>query len=233
MDGCRVEGVVLAVVPPLVDAARVEHFVAVVTARVGAEMAFFDFAGDAGEVDAFDARGGPFEIRVDHLAVEADRLEDLCAAVTLDRRDAHLGHGFDDAFHGGFDVMLDSFRNVDADEVPAADDVFDRLENEIRIDRACAIAREEGEVVDFAGFAGFEDEADLRAGAISHEVMVQAGHGEERGDAGLVLADAAVGENEDVDAVGDGAVGGFEEFGKRFLEGRSARRHLIEDGQGG
>jgi hypothetical protein len=29
--------------------------------------------------------------------VEADRLEDLGAAVALDRRDAHLGHHLDDA----------------------------------------------------------------------------------------------------------------------------------------
>ena len=90
VDGRRVERVVLAIVPPLVNPSRVEHFVAVVTAGVGAAMALFDFTGDAGEVDALDAGGGRFKVGVDHLAVQTDRFEDLRAAVALDGRDAHF-----------------------------------------------------------------------------------------------------------------------------------------------
>ncbi len=175
-------------------------------------MALLDFAGDAGEVDALDTRGGPLEIGVDDFAVQTDRFENLRAAVTLDGRDAHLRHRFDDAFDRGFDVLLDGFRDVDAGEILAADDVLDRFEDQIRIDRARAVTGEQSEMVHFARFAGLEDEADLRACAIGHEMVVQPGHGEQRGYSRLLLAGAAVGKDKNVDAAGDGLVGGFEEF---------------------
>ena len=44
-----------------------------------------------------------------------------------------------------------------------ADHVVERLEREIRIDRAAAVADEQREVMHFARFAGFEHEADARA----------------------------------------------------------------------
>ena len=233
VNGRRVERMVLAIVPPLVNSARVEHFVAIVAAGIGPAVALFHLAGNAGQVDAFDAGGGRFEIGVNHLAVQTDSFENLRAAVALDGGNAHLGHCFDDAFDRGLDVLLDRFRHVDPGEVLPADDVFDRFEDKIRVDRARAVTGEQGEVVHFPGLAGLKDEADLRARAVGHEVMVQAGHGEERGDGRFFLGHPAVGENENVDPFGDRAVGGLEEFGQRLFESGSAAGHLIVDGQGG
>ena len=63
-------------------------------------------------------------------------------------------------------------------------------------------------MVNLAGFAGFQHQADLGAQAFADEVMVQAGDGEQRRDRGVVLGDTSVGEDEDVDLVVlDGAAG--------------------------
>ena len=58
------------------------------------------------EADAADARRGPGEVAVDELLLEADRLEDLRAAVALQRRDAHLRHHLEHALVERLDVVL-------------------------------------------------------------------------------------------------------------------------------
>ena len=50
------------------------------------------------------ARAG--EELVDELAVQADGLEDLRAAIALLRRDAHLRHHLEQALADGLDVVL-------------------------------------------------------------------------------------------------------------------------------
>ena len=58
-----------------------------------------------------------------------------------------------------------------------------------------------------ARFAGFEHEADARARAFADQVVMQAGDGQQRRDGGVVLVHAAIGEDDDVLAGGDRAIG--------------------------
>ena len=51
--------------------------------------------------------GGPREVAIDERLVEADRFEDLRAAIALQRRDAHLGHHLEDALVERLDVVRD------------------------------------------------------------------------------------------------------------------------------
>jgi hypothetical protein len=60
--------------------------------RVGADLV---------EAEAADARGRAGEAADDDLGVEAERLEDLGAAVARDRRDAHLRHDLEQPLLGG------------------------------------------------------------------------------------------------------------------------------------
>src|SRR6185295_8185883 len=90
VDGLGVEEVVLAVAPPLVLAAAIEL---VRVAGAGGERAAMpadDLLGDDRRADAADARRGAGEIVIDEGAIQPHRLEDLRAAVALQRRDAHL-----------------------------------------------------------------------------------------------------------------------------------------------
>ena len=75
--------------------------------------------------------------------------------------------------------------------------VGDRLERQVRIDRAGAVADQQAEVMHLAGLAGFDDQPGLRAGAFADQVMMHGGGGEQAGDRRLVAIDAAIGEDQD------------------------------------
>ena len=90
---------------------------------------------------------------------------------------------------------------------PSATSCLERLEHQVRVDRARAVADQRREVVDLARLAGLEHEAGLQARALAHEVVVHAGDGQQRRDRGALGADRAVGEDQDVDAVGERLVG--------------------------
>ena len=73
--------------------------------------------------------------------------------------------------------------------------VRERLQRDVRIDRARAIADQRGEMRDFARLAAFDDDAALRPLALAHEVVVQAGGREQGRDRRHVLRCAAVGKD--------------------------------------
>ena len=70
-----------------------------------------------------------------------------------------------------------------------------------------AVADQRREVVDLARLAGLEHEPGLQARALAHEVVVHARDREQRRDRRPLGADRAVGEDQDVDAVGERLVG--------------------------
>ena len=76
--------------------------------------------------DPADARGGAGEVGVDQLALQADRLEDLRAAVGLDRRDAHLGDRLQQAFADRLDHVLGGLDGVHGDLGPVGARAHDR-----------------------------------------------------------------------------------------------------------
>jgi hypothetical protein len=156
-DRLRVPHVVLAVPPPGVDAAhRQERRVRRVPARVAVER----LDGDRRQADAADAGGGAGEVALHHGAVEADRLEDLRAVVGLDRRDPHLGDRLEQPLAERLDdVALRVVDVVDARHPARGDELAERLEHEVRVHRARAVADERREVVDLARLARLEDQA--------------------------------------------------------------------------
>src|SRR5678815_3608896 len=95
-DRVRIEEVVLAVAAPLVFAAVVEIPHAAAARRKGVRMPPPPFLRNDIDADAADPRRGPGEVLIDERAIEADRFEDLRAAVALQRGDAHLGHHLQD-----------------------------------------------------------------------------------------------------------------------------------------
>ena len=104
-DRVRVEEVVFAVAPPLVLAAALEIPRAAAPRWKGHGVPLEDLAGDDVDADAADPRRRPREVLIDERPIEADRFEDLCATVALQRRDAHLGHHLQDALVQRVDVV--------------------------------------------------------------------------------------------------------------------------------
>lgn len=91
----------------------------------------FYFFRDVGKFDAADPRCRSGEVAVDYAAVDADRLEYLRRTVTAERRDAHLGHDFEQPLVDGVDVVFDGARRI---ELELADAVgADGFECQIRL----------------------------------------------------------------------------------------------------
>ena len=198
--GVGVEEVVLALAAPLVLATEVEVAVgALVGSRwVREQVTALALLGDLVESDAGDLRDGAREVLVDQLLVEPDRLEHLRAAVRRDGGDAHLRHDLQHALARRLDVLLHRFVRVGATETveTLGDQVLDRLEREVRVDRPRSVTDQEGHVVHFARVARLHDEPDLGARLLADEVVVDRRREEQRRDRRPLAVRVAVGEHE-------------------------------------
>ena len=203
VDRERVEEVRLALGPVLVltaDAQLVLHRRP--AGRVGAVLAGADLVCHALDPDPPDPRRRPAEVLVDEVAVEPERLEDLGPVVALDGGDPHPGDRLDDPLQERLPVALLGGVGGSLDHAQAHL-VVDRLEGEVGVDRAGAVAHQEAEVVGLARLAGFEHQAHLGARPGPHEVVVDRGHGQERRDRGVLLVVPAVGQDDQVVALRD------------------------------
>ena len=232
MDDLRAEEVAFAFVAPLVVTTDLEGGRGVDALRERAVVTLQRFFGDGGDVRAFDARGRAGEVLVDDLLLKADAFEDLGAEVALDGRDANLGGNLDDALGSSLYVVLAGGVVVDADEQALLDHVVEGLERQVGVDTRTTVADERAEVVDFARFAGLEDEADLGALALADQVVVQTGDGEQGRDGSVVTVDAAIAQDDEVDARIDVEAGLAADFVHGLLESLGAGLG-VEEGRDG
>ena len=187
-------------------------------------MAVQRLLGQNLEADAADARRGAGEVAVDQRLLQADGLEDLRAAVGLDRRDPHLGDRLEQALADRLDDQpLGLVGDVDAGDAALGDHRVDGLERDVGVDGAGAVADQRREVMDLARLAGLQDEAGLQARALAHQVVVHGGDGQQRRDRRAAPTDAAVAEDQDVDASGDDVMGLVADLGQAARAGPRAR----------
>jgi len=130
--------------------------------------------------------------------MEPDRLEDLRAAIALDRRDPHLGHRLDDPLDRRLEEVFDGGFVVEPGKHPLPDHVVEGLESQIRVDGTGPVADEKRKVVDFAGLAGFEHQAHFRAGPLADQVVVQTRDGQQSGNGDMFAVHTAIAEDEDI-----------------------------------
>ena len=165
--------------------------------------------------------------------MQADRLEDLGAAVALHRGDPHLGHGLDDPLDGGLEEVLHRLFVVDAGEHPLLDHVVDRLKGQVRVDGSDAVAQQHGKVVHLAGLARLQHQGDAGPGGGTDQVVMQAGNGQQGRNGGILLVHPPVGQDQHGRAGLDEPDGGAEQAFQRFFHPFGAVSSLEEQGQGG
>ena len=81
--------------------------------------------------------------------------------------------------------------------MPLADHVVERLERQVRVDRAGAVAEQQRAVVHLARVARFDDQRAARPRALADQVMVHAGRGEQARDRRAVAIGVAVRQDQD------------------------------------
>ncbi len=186
------------------------------------------FLGDLGEAGAFDAGRSAEEELVDQGARQADRVEDLRAAIGLIGRDAHLRHDLEQSLVDRLDVALDQL--VGAHRLGQVLGHRDQgLEGEIGIDRFRAIAGETGEMVHLAHFASFDDEADRGAQTLADQVMMHRRGRQQGRDRDAVRPDHAVGKDDDVVAAEHRRLGAFAQAPQRLGHALAAVGDVIGD----
>src|SRR5690606_24229561 len=140
----------------------------------------------------------------DDLLAEAEGFEDLRAGVGADRGHAHLGHDLQDALAERPDGVAGGGVGVGAADDAASGEVADGGQGQVGGDRGGAVAQQQGDVVAFADVSGLDDEADLGAGLLPHQVVVDGAGEQQRRDGGAVGVGSAVAAADDVRSVGDG-----------------------------
>ena len=117
-----------------------------------------------------------------------------------------LRHHLEQALLQGLDVVARSpARARIAGEQLVAAQRRDRLEREVRVDRARAVADEQRQVRDLARLARLDDEADAHARALADQVVVHRRGREQARDGRVPRVDVAIAEDEDARAVVDRA----------------------------
>src|SRR5258708_25229130 len=142
MNRLWIEKVVLTIFAPLVLAAGVQDVAIDGASGKGPLVAEQRFLGDDLDARAFDAGRSPGKIFVDEIFFEADGFEYLSPPIALNRGDAHLGDDFNNAFDSALEIILAGGLVIDTAQQPLAEHVVERLEGQVRVDRAAAIANE-------------------------------------------------------------------------------------------
>ncbi len=196
-DRGRVDEVILAVLAELVLPADDQLGLGVAQRLIGVPVLDLRLARQHVEPDAFDPRGCAREVGVDQFLVQADGLKDLCAAIALQGRDAHLREGLQQALVDGLDVVvLGLFFGQRGGQQVAPLQIVDGFNREIRIDGAGTVADQQGKVHHLARLAAFNDDGDLRAGLFLDEAIVHGGHRQQAWDRRIGRVNAAIRENQ-------------------------------------
>src|SRR6266699_3795304 len=92
------------------------------------------FARQHVESDTLDAAWSAREVLLDQPLVQADRLENLRAAIALQRRDAHFREDLEQSLVDGLDVVVERFLERDALGQEAAHrEILKRLDRQIGV----------------------------------------------------------------------------------------------------
>ncbi len=179
------------------------------------------FALNLGEAGAADARGRAREAQIDDVLIEADDLEQLRAAITGDRRDAHLRDDLEQA-------LLDAAAIAAADlarrfalaalELAVLVHVEQGLVRQVRVHRGRAEADQAGEVVRVARVAGLDEDVAVAAQLLLGQARVHGTGREQRVDRQQARHRVAVGQQDQHRAAAHRVFGAVAEIFERGLE---------------
>jgi len=129
--------------------------------------------------------------------VKTHSLKHLGSAIALQRADAHLREGLQQALVDGLDEILLGILRADVvRQKSAALQVVQGLNREIGIDCARAVTDQQRKVHHLARFAAFNNQCYLGAGLLAHQAIVHGGHSQQTGNRCVGRIDSTVGEDQ-------------------------------------
>ena len=162
--------------------------------RVGTEGCFVGtdgFFGDLKNADAFDPAGCAGKVLGHRLAGQADGLEQLRTAVAHVGAHAHLGHDLGQTLAHRLHIVVNRFVRAERTGQAFAHG-RQGFHRQVGVHGFCAVARQHGKVVHFAGSAGFHHQTGGGAQALQHQVLVDGGQGQQRGYRNLLCVHRTV-----------------------------------------
>ena len=192
------------VAAPLVVAAWVERRGGRAPGGEGACVSAQRVGGDAIEAGAADARGGAGEVLVDDFLRQPDGLEELRAAVGQHRRYPHLRDGLEQPFAEGLDDVVLCRRPVEVGNDATDGHLHGGVEEQVRVDGLSAVPDEQGQMGHLPRLAALHDQAHAGPGALAEEVVMHRCGRQERRDRRVAGVSAAIAEDQDSAARGNG-----------------------------
>ena len=231
VDGAWVKEMAFAVGAPLIVTTGFQRCRFILAIGEGTLVAHLYFFKDLRQANAFDTGWCPGKVGIHQFLAQAERFEDLRTAVALQRADAHLRADFDDTFEAGFDVLISCLVVLGIRQQPLLDHVVDGFIGHVGIDRGCAVANQQREMMHLARFAAFDDDGAAGAGLLADEMVMQPCRCQQCRNRCHLVRDATVGENEDIKAKLNGTVCQTEELVQRLLHALPAFTHGEEQRQ--
>ena len=142
-------------------------------------MALDSFLRDFRQTRAVGGGAGAGEEPRQELVAESHGIEDLGAAIGLIGRDAHLGHDLQQTLADRLDIALvylvlaHGFRQL-------VTKAGQRVERQVGVDGLGAIASQQGEMMNFAGLSGLDDQTDLGPEPAADQVVMHGRGGQQR-----------------------------------------------------
>ncbi len=206
-DRVGIPEMLFAVEPELVLAAEIEFERTGFERLEGGAVPRDRLARDHVEIAAGDPRGRAGEIAVDDGMIEPDGLELLGELVAAERGNAHFRDRLEDSLLDGRDVLVGQDVGGDAGrQIAVGVEFLDRLEGEVGIDGAGAVAAEHTEVHHLARLGAFDHDAHLASQLAVPQIVIQSGGGQQTGDRRASRRDVAVAGDQHRRAVGNRAV---------------------------
>ena len=158
MNGLRIVTVMFSGTSHFVPSDAVQCFIYIQSQRIKCSgMQFVSFFCNIFHCDTTDTADRICEIFIDHFFINADCLKNLRSLIRLDCGNTHFGSNLYDSAKDSLIVIFHSCIIILIQHL-AVDQLMDRIQCQIWVDRTCTITKQCSKMMHFSWFAGFQND---------------------------------------------------------------------------
>ena len=158
MNGLRIVTVMFSGTSHFMPSDAVQCFIYIQSQRIKCSgMQFVRFFCNIFHCDTTDTADRICEIFIDHFFINADCLKNLRSLIRLDCGNSHFGSNLYDSAKDSLIVIFHSCIIILIQHL-AVDQLMDRIQCQIWVDRTCTITKQCSKMMHFSWFAGFQND---------------------------------------------------------------------------